>query len=123
MKNIVLTLALLAGSLASAQTSAPADPQTPAPVQTAPAQTTPAEAAPAQTPAQAPDTVVARVGSQNLTLAEFDRSFRTAIARVVNAQGLPMSDDLLTEFASSRADYLKQFVREEALYQLARTSV
>ncbi|WP_414656613.1 peptidylprolyl isomerase [Deinococcus sp. VB343] len=129
MKNIVLTLALLAGSVASAQTSAPVDPQTPAPTQTAPAeaaptpQPTPTPVAPVATPAQAPDTVVARVGSQNLTLADFDRSFRTAIARVVNAQGLPMSDDLLSEFASSRADYLKQFVREEALYQLARSSV
>lgn len=116
MKNLVLTLALLTGGAALAQTG-----QTvPAPAPSV--QSTPAQSAPTQ-PAQAPDTVVARVGSQTFTLADFDRAFRVAVAGVVNAQGLPLSDELLTEFAPGRADYLKQFVREQALYQLARPSV
>ena len=116
MKNLVLTLALLTGGAALAQTGQPA--------QTAPAPTAPVPTAPAPTaPVQAPDTVVARVGTQSFTLADFDRAFRVAVAGVVNAQGLPLSDELLTEFAAGRADYLKQFVREQALLQLARASV
>ena len=116
MKNLVLTLALLTGGAVLAQTSQPTPASQPA--------TTPATQPAAQlSAAQSPDAVVARVGNQTLTLADFDRSFRVAVAGVVNAQGLPLSDDLLAEFASSRPEYLKQFVREQALTQLARASV
>ena len=116
MKNLVLTLALLTGGAALAQTSQPTPASQPA--------TTPATQPAAQlSAAQSPDAVVARVGNQTLTLADFDRSFRVAVAGVVNAQGLPLSDDLLAEFASSRPEYLKQFVREQALTHLARASV
>ena len=116
MKNLVLTLALLTGGVALAQTSQPA---------AAPATSPTAQPASPTQPSTAPspDAVVARVGNQTFTLADFDRSFRVAVAGVVNAQGLPLSDDLLTEFASSRPEYLKQFVREQALLQLARASV
>ncbi|AAF10636.1 peptidyl-prolyl cis-trans isomerase [Deinococcus radiodurans R1 = ATCC 13939 = DSM 20539] len=118
MKNLVLTLALLTGGAALAQTSQPTPAPQPA---TTPATSTQPAAQPSTT--QSPDAVVARVGNQTLTLADFDRSFRVAVAGVVNAQGLPLSDDLLAEFASSRPEYLKQFVREQALTQLARASV
>lgn len=67
--------------------------------------------------------VVATVGRENVTLAEFDAAFRLAVAGILNEQGLPYSADLLTEFAGARPDYLKVFVRERALEQLARASV
>lgn len=112
MHKFALTLALL-GSVAFAQTA----PEQPLPVQPAAAQT-----ATAPTDKPAPDAVVARVGNQTFTLAEFDKAFRVAVARIANAQGMPVSDELLQEFADSRADYLKQFARDAALYQLARVT-
>lgn len=116
MKQSLLTLALLLGGAALAQT---------APAQTAPAQTTPTPAAPAQSapaaPAPAnPQTVVAQVGNETYTLADFDRAFRQAVARVLNAQGVPYTPDLLAEFAEARPDFLTQFARDRAVYQLAR---
>jgi peptidyl-prolyl cis-trans isomerase C len=119
MNRLALTLTLLLGGAALAQT-APATPTTPA----APAQTAPAQPAPAATPAapQDPTAVVARIGGETVTLAEFDRDFRQAVARVVNGQGAPFEESLLEEFAPARADYLKQYVRERATYQLARVA-
>ncbi|MVN87177.1 peptidylprolyl isomerase [Deinococcus sp. HMF7620] len=117
MKQILLTLALLSGA-ALAQTT-PATPAPAAPATTTPA-TTPAPAT--TTPAADPATVVARVGSETITLGEFDRAFRLAAARVVNAQGIPFEDSYLTEFANARPEFLKQYVRDRAVYQLARTA-
>lgn len=121
MNRLALTLTLLLGGAALAQT-APATPTTPAaPAQTAPA---PAQPAPAAAPAAAQDpaAVVARIGGETVTLGEFDRDFRQAVARVVNGQGAPFEESLLAEFAPARADYLKQYVRERATYQLARVA-
>lgn len=127
MKTLLTTLALLCGSVALAQTTAPAAPAT---TPTTPATTTPAPAttpaAPTTTtPAQPadPKAVVARIGTQTVTLAEFDSAFRRAVARLLNQQGMPFSEDVYNEFAGARADYLKQYVRDLALYQLARRSV
>ncbi|WP_034383569.1 peptidylprolyl isomerase [Deinococcus sp. YIM 77859] len=111
MKQSLLTLALLFGGAALAQTPAPT---TPVPAAPAPA----APAAPATPAAQSP--VVARVGTETYTLADFDRAFRIAVARVLNAQGVPYSADMLAEFAEARAEYLGQFARDRAVYQLAR---
>ncbi|GMA15096.1 peptidylprolyl isomerase [Deinococcus metallilatus] len=125
MKQSLLTLALLLGGAALAQT-APTTPPTPAPTAPAqtPAPTTPAPtAAPAATPAPAAanaQTVVAQVGNETYTLADFDRAFRIAVARVLNAQGVPYTPDMLAEFVEARPDYLTQFARDRAVYQLAR---
>ncbi|PTA69712.1 peptidylprolyl isomerase [Deinococcus arcticus] len=108
MKQVLLTLALLSGA-ALAQT-------TPSTTPAAPATTAPAA------PAADPSTVVARVGTETFTLADFDRAFRLAAARVVNAQGIPFENSYLAEFAGARADYLKQYVRDRAVYQLARAA-
>ncbi|GAA5514412.1 foldase protein PrsA [Deinococcus carri] len=118
MKQSILTLALLLGGAALAQTT-PTTPTTPPP--TAPAPTTPAPTAPA-TPAQAasPQTVVAQVGTESYTLADFDRAFRIAVARVLNSQGVPYTPEMLAEFAEARPDFLTQFARDRAVYQLAR---
>lgn len=144
MKTLLTTLALLAGSVAFAQSTTPAapatPPATPTPAPTTPATTTPAPAAPAASPAPAtapattptapatataadPQAVVARIGTETLSLADFERDFRTAVARVVNGQGVPFSEDIYAEFAGARPDYLKQYVRDRALYQVARRSV
>ncbi|MEF2276907.1 peptidylprolyl isomerase [Deinococcus sp. YIM 134068] len=131
MKQSILTLALLLGGSALAQTTTPT-PATPAtPTQsapaTAPAQTTPAPAAtpaaPATTtaaPAADPQTVVAVVGTERFTLADYERAFRVAVARVLNSQGVPFTTDILPEFAQARGEFLRQYARDRAVYQLAR---
>ncbi|QFP75686.1 peptidylprolyl isomerase [Deinococcus sp. AJ005] len=124
VKKILLTLALL-GGVALAQTTPPV----PAPAPTAPAPVpAPAlEAAPAAPEAPVstgdPAAVVGKVGAQTFTLADFDKAFRVAAARVVNAQGIPFEDSYLSEFASARPDYLKQFLRDRAVAQLAGSRV
>jgi peptidyl-prolyl cis-trans isomerase C len=65
--------------------------------------------------------VVGTVGDETYTLADFDKAFRIAAARVVNAQGIPFEDSYLTEFAEARPDFLKQFLRDRAVTQLARS--
>lgn len=117
VKQLLLTAALLSGAAflttASAQT-------TPAPAPTAPAPSAPAATPAAPAAAQDPATLVGRVGKEDLTLGEFERAFRLAAARVVNSQGIPFEDSYLAEFAAARPDFLKQFVRDRAVYQLAR---
>lgn len=126
VKKILLTLALL-GGVALAQTAPPAP--APAPAPTAPAPTPPAPAAPAPSAPAAPVStgdpaaVVGKVGAQSYTLADFDQAFRIAAARVVNAQGIPFEDAYLAEFAEARPDYLKQFLRDRAVTQLAQTQL
>lgn len=66
---------------------------------------------------------MAQVGTEKFTLADFNRDFRIAAARVINAQGMPFDDSLLAMFADARPDFLKTFVRQRATYQLARSSV
>ncbi|WP_034418188.1 peptidylprolyl isomerase [Deinococcus frigens] len=121
MKKILLTLALL-GGVALAQTTPPAP--APAPTPTTPAPTAP-ETAPAapQIPESTgdPAAVVGTLGGQTYTLADFDKAFRIAAARIVNAQGIPFEDSYLSEFASARPDYLKQFLRDRAVTQLAQS--
>ncbi|MDL2344749.1 peptidylprolyl isomerase [Deinococcus sp. MIMF12] len=136
MQKSFLTLALLLGGAALAQsTGTPATPatqtpasqtqpaapaQTPAaPASTTPASTTPATTAPAQTPAD-PQTVVARVGTETVTLGEYERAFRLAVARVLNSQGIPYSEEALGQFAGARTEFLTQYARDRAVYQLAR---
>ncbi|MFC4639310.1 peptidylprolyl isomerase [Deinococcus hohokamensis] len=115
MKQVLITLALLSGG-ALAQTTQPATPTT-APATTTPATTT----APATS---APDsTVVGRVGQEVVTLGEFNRAFRQAVARVLNSQGVPFEDSYLAEFNDARGEFLKQYLRDRAVYQLARASV
>lgn len=119
VKQVLLTLALLGGA-ALAQTTTPT-PTTPAPPTTTPATPAPATtAAPAATPAQDLTAVVGKVGTESYTLADFNRAFRLAVARVVNAQGVPFDEEYMSEFASVRPEYLKQFLRDRAVYQLAR---
>ncbi|WP_102126723.1 peptidylprolyl isomerase [Deinococcus planocerae] len=134
MKQSILTLALLLGGAALAQTTPPAPTQTapaPAPTQAAPAQTTPAQttpAAPARTapaqgtaaPAANAQAVVAVVGSERFTLGDYEKAFRVAVARVLNSQGVPFTTDILPEFAEARGEFLKQYARDRAVYQLAR---
>jgi peptidyl-prolyl cis-trans isomerase C len=127
VRNIFLTLALTLGGAALAQTATPA--ATPAPVtptQTTPASTTaPATAGPAKatpvTPAD-PSTPVAMVGTQTVTLGQFESYFRQLAARTVNAQGVPLTDDLLVSFGQYRPQLLEQFARQEAVLQLARAA-
>lgn len=130
MKQSLLTLALLLGGAALAQTTpTPTPPAQPAPAQAAPAQTTPAQTTPAPataapataTPAPAnAQAVVVRVGTENFTLADYERAFRVAVARVLNSQGVPYTPDMLAEFAEARGDFLTQYARDRAVYQLAR---
>lgn len=135
VKKIALTVALLSAGLAFAQSTAPdtaAPPvvETPAPApapatETAqPAPTTAPEAAAqaAAAPAVDPAATIAVVGGKTYTVADFDRSFRYAVARSMNAQGMPFSEDMMEQFAEARADYLKQYTRNLALYQLAQRS-
>ncbi|WP_407568722.1 peptidylprolyl isomerase [Deinococcus altitudinis] len=138
MRKFFLTLALTLGSAALAQTAAPAPvapAQTPAtqaaPTQTPPVQATPttAPATPAATPATAapvtaadPSTPVATVGTQTVTLGQFESYFRQVAARTVNAQGVPLTDDLLVTFAQYRPQLLEQFARQQAVLQLARAA-
>lgn len=65
---------------------------------------------------------MATLGKETYTLADFDRAFRLAVAKVVNAQGVPFEESYLSEFAEARPEYLKQFVRDRAIYQLARVN-
>lgn len=133
MKQSILTLALLLGGAALAQTAptpptttppAPAAPAQTAPAQAAPAQTAPAQTAPATpaTPAADPQTVVAQVGSERFTLAQYEQAFRIAVARVLNSQGVPFTPEMLAEFAEARPEFLTQYARDRAVYQLARRS-
>ncbi len=119
MKKVLLSMTLLLAAAASAQTT-PATPTTPTPAPAAPT-TTPARAAASAPAAASP--VVAQVGNEKFTLDEFNRDFRIAVARAVNAQGMPFDDSMLAMFADARAEYLKTFARQRALYQLARASV
>ncbi|MBB5378231.1 peptidyl-prolyl cis-trans isomerase C [Deinococcus metalli] len=116
MKQFLLTMALLGGA-ASAQTTPATPPATTTPATPA-APATPAPDAPAQDPA----TPVGKIGSEDVTLGEFERAFRLAAARVVNAQGIPFQDTFLTEFASARPEFLTQYLRDRAVYQLARVN-
>lgn len=132
LRGTVLTGTLLLGA-ALAQTT-PAPTPTPAPVQTpattpAPAPTAPATApaaapatTPAATPAADPSTLVATIGTEKVTLGEFNQAFRVAVARLVNSQGVPFEESYLTEFADARRDFLAQYVRDRAVYQIARVA-
>ncbi|SMB93837.1 peptidylprolyl isomerase [Deinococcus hopiensis] len=113
MRQTLLTLALLLGGAALAQTD------------TTPATTTPPAATEAAKPYQPVDAaaVVAQVGGQGLTGADFERAFRIAVARVLNSQGVPYSTDMLGEFTEARGEFLTQFARDQAVYQLAKRSV
>lgn len=143
MRQFFLTLALAVGSAALAQTATPttpappASPAAPAPVQAAPVRPTPAQPSPTQpapvtapvvtpvaTPAAAtgPAVIVATVGTQTLTLAQFESYFRQLAARTVNAQGIPLTEDVLGSFAQYRPQLLEQFARQQAVLQLARTA-
>lgn len=108
MKAILLSLALLAGA-AVAQT-------TDTTTQT-PATQTPAIPAPA-TP-QNPAMVVAHVGNQDITLGDFEKEFNIYVARLVNAQGLPYSEDARPYFNEYRPEILNQIARQRGLVQLA----
>lgn len=144
VRKFFLTLALTLGSAALAQSATPAPvtpPKTPPtqtlPVQTAPttapvapapvtpapasAPVTPAPTTPAAAPAD-PSTPVATVGTQTVTLGQFEAYFRQVAARTVNAQGVPLTDDLLATFAQYRPQLLEQFVRQQAVLQLARAA-
>lgn len=112
MRKFFLTLALTLGSAALAQTATPAPQPSPA----APA------AAPVAKPAANPATPVATVGSQTVTLGQFESYFRQVAARTVNAQGVPLTEDLLGSFAQYRPQLLEQFVRQQAILQLARSA-
>ena len=104
----LLSLALL-GGVALAQTSAPT--------------TTPAPKAPAQAaPAADPKTVVARIGTEEVTLGDFEQQYRLFVGRVVNQQGVPLTDDVLPYFNEYRGEILKQIVRQRGILQLARTA-
>ncbi|PNY82264.1 peptidylprolyl isomerase [Deinococcus koreensis] len=118
MRQFLLTIALL-GGVASAQTAPAPTPATPAPAATPAA---PAPAAAPATPAADPNTLVGQIGAEKVTLGEFERAFRLAAARVVNSQGVPFEDSFLAEFASARPEFLKQFLRDRAIYQLARVN-
>ncbi|PYE54755.1 peptidylprolyl isomerase [Deinococcus yavapaiensis] len=101
MHRMLLTLAL-AATTALAQTA----PQTPA------APTAPAD----------PNTVVARVGDETITLGEYERQYRIYVGRIVNQQGVPFSEDVLSFFAQYRTDILNQLVRSRGLVQLANAA-
>lgn len=103
-RTFVLGLALFAG-MAAAQT-APITPATP-----------PASAAP-----QDPGTVVARVGSEEITLGEFETQFRVYVGRIVNGQGMPFSESVLPYFNEYRPEILTQITRQRGLLQLARNA-
>ncbi|GGK32993.1 peptidylprolyl isomerase [Deinococcus malanensis] len=120
MKQLLITLALLGGG-ALAQTTTP---PTTTPARPAPATTpAPARPAPAQTTTAQDSAVVGRVGSEVITLGEFNRAFRQAVARVLNSQGVPFEESYMAEFNDARGEYLKQYLRDRAIYQLARGSV
>lgn len=61
------------------------------------------------------------MGSQTITLGQFDAYFRQVAGRTVNAQGVPLTDDLLANFAQYRPQLLEQFVRQQAILQLAKS--
>lgn len=123
VKIVLTTLTLLAGSLALAQTATPAAPSTPTAPNAPAAPANPSATAPAPQPAAPatdPKAIVARVGGEEITGADFDQAFRVALGRLLNGQGMPFSEDMLAEFAAARPEYLKQLVRDRAVYQLAR---
>ncbi len=119
-----LTLALAVGGAALAQTTpAPTTPAPASPAPVSPAPTTPAAPAkPAATPAADPATPVATVGSETLTLGQFDGYFRQLVGRTVNAQGVPLTDDVLPSFNQYRPQILAQFARQRAVLQLAKAA-
>ncbi|AZI42062.1 peptidylprolyl isomerase [Deinococcus psychrotolerans] len=115
MKKYLLTALLALTSLAAAQATTPAPtlPATPAPA-AAPATTAPAM------PATDPTTVVATVGGTDYTMADFDRSFRMAVARSANSQGMPYSSDMESSFNQFKPQFLTTFSRQQATLQLAK---
>ncbi len=62
------------------------------------------------------------MGSQTITLAQFEGYFRQLAGRTVNAQGVPLTDDLLLNFNQYRPQLLEQFARQQAVLQLARNA-
>lgn len=73
-------------------------------------------------PAEDPTTVIATVAGTDYTLSDFDRSFRMAVARSANAQGMPYNPDMNASFAQFRPQFLTTFVRQQATLQLAKKS-
>ncbi len=127
MKAILLSLALLAGA-AVAQTTGtqttgtttqtPAAPAVqPAPATPTPATPTPPSTEPAAT--QDPATVVARVGGDTVTLGDFEKEYNIYVARLINAQGLPYSEDARPYFNQYRPEILNEIARQRGLVQLA----
>ena len=55
------------------------------------------------------------MGGTDYTMAEFDRSFRMAVARSANAQGMPYSADMEAGFAQYRPQFLDTFARQQAV--------
>lgn len=93
------------------------------------AQETPSNSAPAPTPAPAPSTpaapqdpstVVARVGTEEITLGDFEQQYRVYVGRLVNNQGIPFTTDVLPYFNEYRPEILSQVARQRGLLQLAR---
>ncbi len=106
---MIVSAALLLGSFAVAQTATPAQPA--APAATAPA-----------APAADPSTVVAQVGSETITLGDFETQFKAYVSRAVASQGVPYSDEILASFAPYRGEILNQIARQRAVLQLAQKS-
>lgn len=117
MKKYLLTALLLSlPQLAHAQTTpaAPAPATSEAAKPAAPEATKPAVTTPAA------DTVVASVGGKDLTFAQFNEQFKLAIARTVNAQGVPYSEEINAQFAPMRGSFLPTYARQQAIGQLAQ---
>lgn len=76
--------------------------------------TQPVQATPTEKPA-----ALALVGEEMISTEQFDRAFRQTVARMLNAQGVPFHADLLGQFSNLRAEFLKQYLKDRALYQLA----
>lgn len=136
MKALMISAALLLGSLAAAQTSTPTTPPSAQPAAAPAASGTPTSdtstsgtstsdtssggtSVSTATPQADPSTVVAQVGSQTITLGDFEAQFKALVARALAAQGMAYSDDVLSAFAPYRADFLNQLVRRNAVLQLA----
>ncbi|ADY26590.1 PpiC-type peptidyl-prolyl cis-trans isomerase [Deinococcus proteolyticus MRP] len=62
-------------------------------------------------------------GALRVTRADFDRAFRLAVGEVLNRQGLPLRDDLLTSFAPSRSQFFEQFIHDKQVEYLARQAL
>ncbi len=123
MKKYLLT-ALIALTLPqSVQAQEMAQPQTPQPKAAQPQTATPVPAPPAPalapTAPPVPDTVVATVGNTDYTYGQFAQLFKIAIARNLNSQGMPYSEDVAKQFASLSPSFLPVYGRQKALVQLA----